>query len=114
MPANDIKLLRYRRHSETQRLVNIRRSISESGLLNDREPEDDRRPGISMLKLSKTRISVGDSVTVYWDIREQCGANDWIGLFHLGRCTLSAFVRSISLHYIRTVSKCLYILKHEL
>ena len=80
MPANDIKLLKYRRRSE------IRRAVSEDCLLDDREPEDDRRPGFSMLKLSKTRISVGDSVTVYWDIREQCGANDWIGLFDLGRC----------------------------
>lgn len=87
MPANDIKLLKYRRRSE------IRRAVSEDCLLDDREPEDDRRPGFSMLKLSKTRISVGDSVTVYWDIREQCGANDWIGLFDLdGPTSLSNYL----------------------
>ena len=83
MPSNDVKLLRYRPRRLSQ---NIRRTISEDCLLDEeRDPEDDRRPGFSMLKLSKTRITVGDSVTVYWDIREQCGANDWIGLFDLGK-----------------------------
>lgn len=86
MPANDVKLLKYRRRSETRPATNIRQAVSEDCLLNNRELEEDRRPGFSMLKLSKTRISVGDSVTVYWDIREQCGADDWIGLFDFGRC----------------------------
>ncbi|XP_067021713.1 E3 ubiquitin-protein ligase HECW2-like isoform X1 [Acropora muricata] len=81
MPANDVKLLKYRRRSERQPAANIRQAVSEDCLFNNRELEEDRGPGFSMLKLSKTRISVGDSVTVYWDIREQCGADDWIGLF---------------------------------
>lgn len=81
MPSNDVKLLRYRPRSELQASLSIRRTVSEDCLLNERDP----RPGFSMLKLSKTRISVGDSVTVYWDIRDHCGANDWIGLFDLGK-----------------------------
>lgn len=85
MPSNDVKLLRYRPRRESQPAGNIRRAVSEDCLLDERDL-DDRRPGFSMLKLSKTRIAVGDSVTVYWDIREQCGANDWIGLFDLGEC----------------------------
>ena len=83
MPSNDVILLGYRPRSDIQASANIRRAVSEDCLLASRG--DERRPGFSMLKLSKTRISVGDSVTVYWDIREQCGANDWIGLFDLGK-----------------------------
>lgn len=83
MPSNDVILLGYRPRSDIQASANIRRAVSEDCLLESRG--DGVRPGFSMLKLSKTRISVGDSVTVYWDIREQCGANDWIGLFDLGK-----------------------------
>lgn len=83
MPSNDVILLGYRPRSDIQASANIRRAVSEDCLLESRG--DGGRPGFSMLKLSKTRISVGDSVTVYWDIREQCGANDWIGLFDLGK-----------------------------
>lgn len=85
MPSNEVELLSYRRRESQRHPVNIRRTVSEDCLLD--EHEDNHRPVISafsMLKLSKTRISVGDSVTVYWDIREHCGANDWIGLFDLG------------------------------
>lgn len=89
MPSNDVRLLWYRPRSDLQPSVNIRRAVSEDCLLGERglRLENYPRPGFSMLKLSKTRISVGDSITVYWDIREQCGANDWIGLFDLGKCT---------------------------
>ena len=82
MPSNDVILLGYRPRSEIQATLNLRRALSDDRLL-----EESRRQGpeFSMLKLSKTRISVGDSVTVYWDVREQCGANDWIGLFDLGK-----------------------------
>lgn len=83
MPANDVILLGYRPRSELQTTVNFRRAVSEDCLLEVQHGHP--RPAFSMLKLSKTRISVGDSVTVYWDIREQCGANDWIGLFDLGK-----------------------------
>lgn len=85
MPSNEVELLSYRRRESQRHPVNIRRTVSEDCLLD--EHEDNHRlviSAFSMLKLSKTRISVGDSVTVYWDIREHCGANDWIGLFDLG------------------------------
>lgn len=83
MPSKDVILLGYRPRSEIQATVNFRRAVSEDCLLEVQEGH--QSPPFSMLKLSKTRISVGDSVTVYWDIREQCGANDWIGLFDLGK-----------------------------
>ena len=89
MPSNDVILLGYRPRSEIQASTNIRRAVSEDCLLELRGGE--RRPAFSMLKLSKTRISVGDSVTVYWDIREQCGANDWIGLFDLGKLSFHIY-----------------------
>ncbi|XP_066029047.1 LOW QUALITY PROTEIN: uncharacterized protein [Pocillopora verrucosa] len=93
MPSNDVILLGYRPRSDIQASANIRRAVSEDCLLESRG--DGGRPGFSMLKLSKTRISVGDSVTVYWDIREQCGANDWIGLFDLdGPTSLSNYLDS--------------------
>ena len=99
MPSNDVKLLRYRPRRDLTPSVNIRRALSEDCLLDERNLEDDPIPGFSMLKLSKTRISVGDSVTVYWDIREQCGANDWIGLFDLGKF-LWPFVTALHIAFV--------------
>ena len=103
MPANDVKLLKYRRRSERQPAANIRQAVSEDCLFNNRELEEDRAPGFSMLKLSKTRISVGDSVTVYWDIREQCGADDWIGLFDFGRCRYTFVAVAFKMQRYRNV-----------
>lgn len=100
MPSNDVILLGYRPRSEIQASTNIRRAVSEDCLLELRGGE--RRPAFSMLKLSKTRISVGDSVTVYWDIREQCGANDWIGLFDLGKLSFHIY----SIRFIPRLARC--------
>lgn len=85
MPTNQIALLRYRSLSDLADSRQLRRTFSESNL-----PETESGPlvadaGLSMLKLSKTRVNVGESVTVYWDIKELCGADDWIGLFYLGK-----------------------------
>ena len=103
MPSKDVILLGYRPRSDLQSTGNFRRAVSEDCLLEAREGYT--RPAFSMLKLSKTRISVGDSVTVYWDIREQCGANDWVGLFDLGKLIFinlphlsCAYTRLRSLH----------------
>lgn len=97
MPSNDVILLGYRPRNEIQASVNLRRAVSEDCILSERQG-DLRRPAFSMLKLSKTRISVGDSITVYWDIREQCGANDWIGLFDLGK--FHAFLAHTRLQFV--------------
>lgn len=93
MPSNDVILLGYRPRSEIQATLNLRRAVSDDRLLEAVREARRQGPVFSMLKLSKTRISVGDSVTVYWDVREQCGANDWIGLFDLGKwtCTFHKF-----------------------
>lgn len=64
MFVNDIKFLKYCWCSEIWWVV------SEDCFLDDWELEDDCRFGFLMLKLSKMRIFVGDSVIVYWDIRE--------------------------------------------
>ena len=108
MPSKDVILLGYRPRSDLQTTGNFRRAVSEDCLLEVREGHT--RPAFSMLKLSKTRISVGDSVTVYWDIREQCGANDWIGLFDLGKLIFinlphlaCAYTRLRSLHETQNV-----------
>ena len=85
MPSNDVILVGYRPRSEIQAALNLHRAVSDDLLLESVREARQQRPVFSMLKLSKTRISVGDSVTVYWDVREQCGANDWIGLFDLGK-----------------------------
>ena len=102
MPSNDVILLGYRPRSELQASVNFRRAVSEDCLLQEGHP----RPAFSMLKLSKTRISVGDSVTVYWDIREQCGANDWIGLFDLGKVGFYTFAASCLCIHPASFSAC--------
>jgi len=81
MPVGDVELLRYRSLSDINgedSLAQTRPTIPECHFVE---------AGFSMLKLSKTRITVGDSVTVYWDIHENCSANDWIGLFDLGKWT---------------------------
>lgn len=104
MPSNDVKLLRYRPRRDLTPSVNIRRALSENCLLHERNLEDDPIPGFSMLKLSKTRISVGDSVTVYWDIREQCGANDWIGLFDLGKFSWP-FVTALHVGFVEKANR---------
>lgn len=85
MPSNDVILLGYRPRSEIQATLSLRRAVSDDRLVEAVREARRQGPEFSMLKLSKTRISVGDSVTVYWDVREQCGANDWIGLFDLGK-----------------------------
>lgn len=77
MPGGDIELLRYRSLSDINADYSIRRAHSEACFA-------ECRGVFPMLKLSKTRITVGDSVTVYWDIHENCSSNDWIGLFDLG------------------------------
>ena len=82
MTSRDVELLRYRYYSDSG--ASLRRARSEGSLI-ECGLEETSDAGLSMLKLSKTRISVADSVTVYWDIREACGANDWIGLYDLGK-----------------------------
>lgn len=81
MPTRDVELLRYRSLSEFSGTNNLRRAQSEANVIHGDEDFGGRFP---MLKLSKTRVTVGDSLTVYWDIHENCSANDWIGLFDLG------------------------------
>lgn len=80
MPTRDVELLRYRSLSDYSGTNNLRRAQSEASV----HVGQDFGVGFSMLKLSKTRLTVGDSLTVYWDIHENCSANDWIGLFDLG------------------------------
>ena len=77
MPGGDVELLRFRSISDITGGYSIRRAHSEASFA-------ECRGVFSMLKLSKARITVGDSVTVYWDIHENCSSNDWIGLFDLG------------------------------
>ncbi|EDO49381.1 predicted protein [Nematostella vectensis] len=72
MPSANIELLRY---SSTE---NIHTESSRGAFRGSQLGR-----AFPMLKLSKTRVTVGDSITVYWDIRETCGASDWIGLFDL-------------------------------
>lgn len=83
MPTNQIALLRYRSLSELVDSSQLRRAVSENNLPECSGLRTDAC--LSMLKLSKTRVNVGESVTVYWDIKELCGADDWIGLFYLGK-----------------------------
>ena len=84
MPSNDVELLRYRSYSELPTSVNLSLATAEDSPVQVNTRFD---VGLSMISLSKTRVSVGDNVTVYWDIRGNilCGANDWIGLFELGK-----------------------------
>ena len=85
MPTKNIELLRYRSRSDLAGSSQLRRAFSESSLLESVDCSVQQTyAGLSMLKLSKTRVNVGESVTVYWDIKELCGAEDWIGLFYLG------------------------------
>lgn len=114
MPSNDVILLGYRPRSEIQASLNLRRALSDDRLLESVREARLQGPVFSMLKLSKTRISVGDSVTVYWDVREQCGANDWIGLFDLGkwactfhnfRASLPSYVYTRLRNFVRNLSK---------
>ncbi|KAK3702896.1 hypothetical protein QZH41_014166, partial [Actinostola sp. cb2023] len=79
MPAGDVELLRYRSLSDINGDNSIRRAQSEASV----HECGVNLVGFSMLKLSKTRLTVGDSVTVYWDIHDTCSCNDWIGLFDL-------------------------------
>jgi hypothetical protein len=82
MPTRDVELLRYRSLSDISGANNLRRAQSEANVHVHDVGFDG---GFSMLKLSKTRVTVGDSLTVYWDIHESCSATDWIGLFDLGK-----------------------------
>ncbi|XP_031568245.1 E3 ubiquitin-protein ligase HECW2-like [Actinia tenebrosa] len=84
MPTRDVELLSYRSLSEFSGTSNLRRAQSEASV---HVGQDLCSAGFSMLKLSKTRVTVGDSLTVYWDIHENCSANDWIGLFDLDSAT---------------------------
>ena len=84
MPAGDVELLRYRSLSDINGDNSIRRAQSEASV----HECGVNLVGFSMLKLSKTRLTVGDSVTVYWDIHDTCSCNDWIGLFDLGESQL--------------------------
>lgn len=77
MPYADVELLRYRSLSD----INGEDSLTPAQAC---VPCQFVEAGFSMLKLSKARLTVGDSVTVYWDIHDNCSANDWIGLFDLG------------------------------
>ena len=81
MSSGDVELLRYRHLAEySSGFRQTAHSEADNSVVGARASRLD----LSMLKLSKTRISVNDSVTVYWDIKESCGPNDWIGLYDLG------------------------------